>query len=573
MRTIHLNHMKLRDKLLLMYVLSVFIPIVMTNVVFYHVTTTNIHNQKIRDANRALENIRESFKVIVDQAAGLSYSFYADRIFNEYIARRYNGASDYVDAYNSYLKGQFSNSDRIIQSAYKVYTDNPTILSGYIEPLTDEIISSSWYSEFKSFSAPYPTLVSSDQSFSLIQRLDNYTKDFNQILKVDLDMKYISQSFSSNSFDGKVYLVDPQGRVQYSNDSDVNWTLKAVMFQDIPLPSKSKEFQTTYTGINYLEGWTLHGVVNQEIVLNEVRKSGSFVILLACINFVVPSVIIAAISRSLHVRLVRILKHMKKVRNQNFQTILHENGRDEIGQLTNEFNRMTERIDSLITDVYLADIQKKDLELRQQRAQLHALHSQINPHFLFNALESIRMRSVIKGEEETADIIHNMAKMFRKSISWTRDWITVGEELEVIRCFLEIQKYRFDEELEYDVQVDENALNFMIPKMIFLPFVENSSIHGIESVPEKGVIRVRIGVQSNKLKFTLEDNGIGMSPLQLEEIREYLAQDDLMGERVGMKNTFQRLKLIYQDRFIFHIHSVEREGTHIEIVLPLPTDQ
>ncbi|MCZ8517963.1 MULTISPECIES: cache domain-containing sensor histidine kinase [Paenibacillus] len=573
MRTIHLNHMKLRDKLLLMYVLSVFIPIVMTNVVFYHVTTTNIHNQKIRDANRALENIRESFKVIVDQAAGLSYSFYADRIFNEYIARRYNGASDYVDAYNSYLKGQFSNSDRIIQSAYKVYTDNPTILSGYIEPLTDEIKSSGWYSEFKSFSAPYPTLISSDQSFSLIQRLDNYTTDFNQILKVDLNMKYISQSFGSNSFDGKVYLVDPQGRVQYSNDSDVNWALQTVMLQDIPLPSKSKEFQTTYTGINYLEGWTLHGVMNQEMVLNEVRKSGSFVILLACINFVVPSLIIAAISRSLHLRLVRILKHMKKVKNQNFQTIPHENGRDEIGQLTNEFNRMTERIDSLITDVYLTDIQKKDLELKQQRAQLHALHSQINPHFLFNALESIRMRSVIKGEEETADIIHNMAKMFRKSISWTRDWITVGEELEVIRCFLEIQKYRFDEELEYDVQVDENALHFMIPKMIFLPFVENSSIHGIESVPEKGIIRVRIGVQSNKLKFTLEDNGIGMSPLQLEEIREYLAQDDVMGERVGMKNTFHRLKLIYQDRFIFHIHSVEREGTHIEIVLPLPTDQ
>lgn len=568
----HFNHVKLRDKLLLMYVLSVFIPIVMTNVVFYNVTSTNIRNQKVHDSGLALDNIKDNLRAVIDQAAGLSYSYYTDRTFNETIARRFTSAFDYVEVYNSYIKEAFANSDKNVQYAmsYKVYSDNPTILSGYIEPLTEEVKASGWYVQFQSYSASNPILIRSAQSLSLVQRLDNYTTNgFTQLLKIDLNMRTINQIFRSNGFDGKVYLADPLGRVQISSGSEAGWDSQPVLIQDIPLPQRSVQFKAAYTGISYLENWTIFGVMNKEVFLREVRKSRSFVILLASINFVVPSIIIAAMSRSLHVRLVRILKHMKKVRNQNFQTIPHEDGRDEIGQLTNEFNRMTVRINDLINDVYIADIQKKDLELKQQQAQLHALHSQINPHFLFNTLETIRMRSVIKGEDETADIIHNMAKMFRKSISWSRDWITVAEELDVIHSFLEIQKYRFDDEFEFEIKADHGALLCRIPNMVFLPFVENASIHGIESVPEKGIIRIRISVEGKTLKFYLEDNGKGMPQTRLEEIRRYLNEDDVMGEQVGIKNTFYRLKLYYQNRFTLTIHSEEGKGTHIEIVLPL----
>ena len=576
MNKIHLNNMKLRDRLLLMYILSVFLPLVMTNVVFYHVTTTNITNQKVRDATHALESIKGSVKAIVDQAAGLSYSFYADRTFNDYLSQQYASSYEYVDAYDSYLKHAFSDSDKHLlgPAQYKVYTDNPTILTGYIEPLTDEVKQSGWYIQFNSFFVPHATLISSDRSFSLIQRLDNYySNGFNQILKIDLDISAILHYFYNSSFDGNVYLVDPSGKVQFTNDAGIDRTMSAVHFRDLPIPSGAEHFTTAYAGTNYLDGWTLHGVVDREVVFQEVQKSRSFILVLASINFAVPSIILAAMSKSLHVRLQRILKHMKKVKNQHFQLIPHEEGRDEIAQLTNEFNRMTEQISSLIHDVYRVEIQKKNLELKQQQAQLHALHSQINPHFLFNALESIRMRSVIKEEEETADIIHNMAVMFRKSISWSREWIELREEVAVIRSFLEIQKYRFDEEFDYDIQVDEEALNWKVPMMIFLPFVENASIHGIESVPQIGIIRVRISVQADKLKFTLEDNGTGMSPKKLDEIRRYLTQDDVMGERVGMKNTYHRLKLIYQDRFTFHIHSKEDKGTRIEIRLPAHVEE
>lgn len=567
--------MKLRDKLLLMYVLSVFIPIVVTNVVFYQVTTANIRSQKTRDAGVALQNLKNELRVTIDQGVGLSYSLYVDPVFNDTLSRSFASHSEYIRAYNSYLRGEFSGQLSQGIRWYQVYTDNPTILSsGYIEHLTEAVRMSSWYKQLQDTSVPYPTLIATDQMLSLVQRLNNMdTGGVEQLLKIDFNMDLLKEQFRNSGFDGKVYLVDPGGHVRFSNDPKSADAPIGEVYSNLEFPNKTIRFERVYSGINYLEGWSLQGVMDEEIVLQEVRKSRSFVVWLACINFVLPSIIIAAMSRSIHVRLVRILKHMKKVKTQNFQTIPPEDARDEIGQLTTEFNRMTETIRSLIDEVYLADIQKKDLELKQQQAQLHALHSQINPHFLFNTLESVRMRSLIKGEKETAKIVHHMAKMFRKSISWNQHDVTVKEELELIESFLQIQKYRFGEKLQVHIEADPTALNYRIPKMVILPFVENASIHGIESTPGEGIIRLVVIKDGQELQIRLEDNGIGMSDAKLQELLQYMDQNTDMGEHVGMKNAYSRLKLCYKDRFSFSIQTAEGRGTCIQIRLPLDEDE
>ncbi|MFD2877163.1 sensor histidine kinase [Paenibacillus rhizoplanae] len=123
------------------------------------------------------------------------------------------------------------------------------------------------------------------------------------------------------------------------------------------------------------------------------------------------------------------------MKTQQFQTIMHGESRDEIGQLTLEFNSMIMQIKALINDVYLTEIQKKSLELERRKAQLNALQSQINPHFLFNALETIRMRSLLKQENETAKIIQSMAMILRSSLTWNKEWVSVEEELGFILCF------------------------------------------------------------------------------------------------------------------------------------------
>ncbi|WP_159887615.1 cache domain-containing sensor histidine kinase [Paenibacillus puerhi] len=575
MRTFHLNHVKLRDKWLLIYVLSVFIPIVLTNVIFYHVTTTNIRNQKVRDATLALEKTKSELQSVIDEAAGISYLLYSDPVLNEGLNRDYPTQLDYVEAYNTQLRAIFDKYNQVNQTIkwIGVYTSNPTILaSGNIRQITESVRYEEWYKTYTRISAPYPTLLHTGDEFSLVLRMNNFSSDSNiKILKIELNMNSWSQKFNNSTFDGQLYLVNPDGLIEYSDDSALDWKSGRTPITSLVDDRQTLKFEMPYTNSNYLGGWSLQGSMNESVVLEEVRKSRGFVIYLACLNFFIPTFIIASMSRSIHVRLVRLLRHMKKVKNQNFEAIPNEEYRDEIGQLTAEFNRMTFRIKTLIDDVYVAEIQKKDLELKQRQAQLHALHSQINPHFLFNALETIRMRSLIKGEGETAKIIQSMAKIFRKSISWGRDWVSVREELELIECFLDIQKYRFGDKLEYRIHVDPAAYERNIPKMTFLPFVENASIHGIESSPGKGLIEIRIEIEQDELVFTLKDNGSGMPADKLEEIDRYLKQDDSMGDRVGMKNAYYRLLLCYKHAFGFHIESEEGVGTLVQLRLPSDT--
>ncbi|CAM4464858.1 sensor histidine kinase [Paenibacillus tarimensis] len=568
-----LHNIKLRDKFLLMYLVSVFIPIVLTNVIFYQVTTNNIKSQKTRDADIAIEQLQRELRAVIDEAAGISYLYYIDPILSEHMDKHFTTKVEYVEAYHTQLRAVFNKSEQAYKTIREttVYTDNPTIMaSGPIRPLTPDVTGTDWYQVFLRTRVSYPVLIQSGGVFSLVQRLDlKESGSYSSLVKIDLNMDTVRQLFLNTGFQGKLYFTGQDGTIHYTNDWDMDWRGRSIVLADVRTPDKSIHFTKAYSNNNYLNGWSLHGIMDERTMLADVHKSGTFVIYLACINFLLPSLIIAAISRSIHVRLVRILRYMKRVKHQHFETIPEADSKDEIGQLTVAFNRMTETIHSLINDVYVADIQKKDLEIKRRQAQLHALHSQINPHFLFNALETIRMRSLIKGEAETARTVHHMAKIFRKSISWSRDWVTVREELELIECFLEIQKYRFGDKLQYQLTVEDAVLEQHIPKMIFLPFVENASIHGIEGSPGMGLIVIQMGISNDSLVFRLSDNGIGMAEGKLNELLVYMQQDDHMGDHVGMKNAYYRLKLCYKETFDFHIESKQGSGTTVIIRLPL----
>lgn len=575
MRKFHFNDIRLRDKLLIMYVLSVFIPIVLTNVIFYQVTTANIKNQKIRDANITLEKTKNELQTVFDEAVGISYHFYLDSGFNEIIDREYESAIDYIEAYEAYLRGALSIYSQTYASVGKltVYTSNPTILtSGNIERITDEIRQEGWFRVLGETRMRNPFLYQDGGSFSMLQALNHYdpASENIHVLKIDLNMGEINTLFRHSAFDGDLYLIGPDGSITYSTNDGADWRSGRMTLDDLPAQADMITFRQPLSNGEYMKDWSMHGVMNEKTVLEEVYKSRSFVLYLALINFVIPTLIIALISNSLHARLVRILKHMKMVKSGSFEPIPKAETRDEIGQLTMEFNRMTNRIRTLIDDVYIADIEKKDLELKRKQTQLRALHSQINPHFLFNALETIRMRSLMKGEKETAKIILDMSKIFRKSISWGRDWVPIHDELELIVCFLEIQKYRFGDKLEYMIHVDETLRDFTIPKMIFLPFVENASIHGIEKSPRKGLITIDIRQTGETLVFSIVDNGIGMDEEKREDILRYLQQEEDAGrENVGMKNAYSRLRMCFKEEFDFKLESEPGSGTNVEIRLPM----
>lgn len=587
-RKFGIHHIRLRNKMMIVYIFCVFLPILITNIVFYQVTSENVKRQNLEDTKRALVQIKNHFLTELDGAINVSSGFFTDNKLNELLETEYGKPADYVEAYDSYFR-RILNSYTPIYAAVqniKIYLDNPTLLhSGGIGYLSPEIKQTEWYkalggpsSNATAFvrSAREDLLVTSGtdvnlDTFSIVRRM-NYFDSLNgweKVLKIELKMSTIQAIFANLNVQGDVYLVNGQGEIIYTNNPELDAFKVRQVFDELQHPSGSVLLRTSYPPGSMLDDWELIAVVSEKEIFSELRKSREFVYWMAGINLIVPTLIIAWIARSITARLGNILRHMKRVKNQHFDTIHHEETQDEIGQLTGEFNRMTLQIRSLINDVYVADIRQKNLELERRKAQLNALQSQINPHFLFNALETIRMRSVIKKENETAKIIHNMAKLFRSSLTWKRDMVTVREEMEFVNCFLEIQQYRFGDRLTFQLYVDSEAEGKLIPKFVYLPFVENACIHGVEQVKKGGHIELNISCDNDMIRFSIRDNGGGMTQEQIDRIRLYLAEEEELGERIGVQNVIYRLKLIYGNEFEFELDSEEGQGTTVRIGIPI----
>ena len=225
--------------------------------------------------------------------------------------------------------------------------------------------------------------------------------------------------------------------------------------------------------------------------------------------------------------------------------ISYVRGKDEIGSLMSNYNRMVARTNELIQIVYKNKIKEQEMLVERQNAELLALHSQINPHFLFNALESIRMHSLLKNEYETADMVEKLALMQRQYVEWGND----------------------------SVEIRRDCLDIKIPKMTVVTFVENACVHGIEAKTAPGWIFVRICQKQKALYLEVEDTGCGMDASQMQELKERMlnASIDMLkdGGRVGIINACLRLKMVFGEQVAFDIEGEQGVGTTVSIRMPL----
>jgi two-component system sensor histidine kinase YesM len=269
-------------------------------------------------------------------------------------------------------------------------------------------------------------------------------------------------------------------------------------------------------------------------------------------------------SNALTSRLKLLVKNMSKIKDGKFDVFVSSDKDDEIGDLSRSFKSMVNRINNLINEVYLLEIKKKE-------AEINALQSQINPHFLFNTMESIRMNLWKKDDFETSEIVQKFAQLLRKSIDWASDGIELKKEIELVATYLDIQKYRYREKLEYVIQIDDELNNYIIPKFTLQPIVENAIYHGIEMKKGKGRVTISSQVSEQGLKVIVKDDGIGMDEDKLSTVRKQISSpmEEDRKTRIGIRNVHQRLKLYYGETYGVSIYSNKNTGTVVEILLPL----
>ncbi|MFD3261267.1 sensor histidine kinase [Paenibacillus lentus] len=565
------NDLRLKNKLMILYFVAVFIPIALTNTIFYTMTANYVRTEKIKDLKLSLEGNKDNFRKTIDSIISFSTVIYTDGSLVGALDHTYGSEAEVLTAYSEVLNpsiNRFVPMNKQFYNAY-LYTDNTTLIhSGMLNFIDRETEQQDWYRATVAPSRSRKWMIYThsqpDPSYiSVIRELDFYKlySTYRKILKIDILPEYLQNTLFDQTFPGKLYLLNPQGDIVYSSEENLPQRLSDTVQQDMTV------IFSVFDGVDYLQGWQIAGVYPNSVIERSLLDSRKFIVYLTLANFIFPSLLILGFTRSLSKRLGLLFKGIRWVQNQRFDLLKTERANDEIGQLTEEFNKMTTRIDGLIHDVYIA-------ELNRRQAQFNALQSQINPHYLYNTLDAVRMSCVTKGEEETAHMIKLLGRGFRRSLSWEQDMIPLQEELEFVMDYLEIQQFRYGQRLLHNLEVDERVLDIPIPKMSILPLVENACIHGIEHLECQGTITVLAVQSGTEAHIQVQDNGIGIEPNRLVQLLGSLESSRSMesyadGKHVGLKNVHARLKWHFADDFKLSITSDHSMGTTVEIKIPV----
>ncbi|NDI35931.1 sensor histidine kinase [Chengkuizengella sediminis] len=263
-------------------------------------------------------------------------------------------------------------------------------------------------------------------------------------------------------------------------------------------------------------------------------------------------------------RIQSIEQSIKKVQTGDLNVRIPENNnqRDELSTISNSFNKMLEELNRYIDIVFVSEIKQKEAEMR-------ALQSQIDPHFLYNTLEAIRMKAIADGNKTTSEMIVLLTKMFRYSMK-NHDEVTIEDEISHVKSYLNLFQIRYPNRLNVVYEIPEHILAYPIPKFILQPIIENYILHGLRKDEYSNLLTIHIEEQKKTLSIRIQDNGIGIESDRLEKIREMLNDESEVLDSLGLSNVHQRIRLKFGDGYGLEINSVEHRGTEVTINILVP---
>lgn len=330
-----------------------------------------------------------------------------------------------------------------------------------------------------------------------------------------------------------------------------------------------RKFELTWEDTDYyvcgqyngLTGWKTFSIVSLSDFFPQSGELRSMVFTMVAAAVLMAAIVILLLSYTFTRPIGRLMAAMKEMETGNFKIQVEEKGRDELGRLTRSFNFMARQTDRLVKEVY----QEK---LAQKNAELEALQAQINPHFLYNTLDTINWQLIDIGADDISDIVVSLGDILKYSIHGKDVLVPLEEEIRYIESYLCIQKSRLEARLETSMEIQRGARSCMVPKLILQPVVENAILHGIEPMKEGGRIQITAGLEGSDLLITVEDNGPGMDEAQLKACREMLEREEGAADSIGMRNVHRRLRLYFGEKYGLTVESGRQKGTRVMLHMP-----
>ncbi|MFC0215396.1 sensor histidine kinase [Paenibacillus chartarius] len=590
-----------RHKLMFASIVCIVLPSVLSFSIYNYLTEGAVRKQAVYNSQESLKLVDGYVANLLKSMLNIANMIQMDSDMNSYFKQRVYGQAQKWDSYT-----RFTAEDRVrkqlVSLAYAgiwgresrnsyvtVLLNDGTYFTSYptdeYDPL--DLTKEPWFTELQSLRgfqshwiSSTPTLFASEKKsnpyqISVVRTLRGDASDIYGIVIVTIMENQVNQMFERLVQKEEVMMVDGSNRIISHRDSSKIGQTVSFLNNHEPraaseiIPIEHENYLVTELPTQFA-GWKLVSMQPYESAIVDINSIFTKVFVFQLASFLMFLLLLIYLMRKFTIPLVRLGKVAATVQRGNLDVRSNIRGPDEIGRLGYSFDQMLDKVKEMILEVSAT-------QARKRKAELAMLQAQISPHFLFNVLNSIRMKIMYRGDHESAEMVGSLSKLLRMTISQDKNDIPLHEEIELVTDYMKLMNMRQKEKAELQVAVAAEALLVKVPRFCLQPLIENAIIHGLNR--RAGTIRVEADMGERVLQLSVKDSGTGMNAEELEALRLKIvtAQSDENEARkehggyfsgIGLANVYERMKMTFGEAFRMHIQSAEGEGTAIIMSIP-----
>jgi two-component system, sensor histidine kinase YesM len=592
----YIANLSLKKKLLLTYFILIILPLGLLTSISYKRVSETVHTQTMHSARQVFDQASFFLSSKIDKAVDTSDSIILNKeindIFKRTVKTEYEVPKQIDDLtkmtlfFRNLIRDGDVNGIKLYAKSGLIYSSEDT-RDGLLESeenidfySVEAVKGENWYKLLGGYNGKimwcpswYFKYSGSDEQpvISAVRMVKNPNKLSENVgvLRIDILEKSVFDIIKDAKITnmGIVYIEDDQGVILSS--STLEETEKWSWVKSFYTGYKSKEFKTVelngqkvIVGVRAINNtnWRMVSIIPlQEILMPGLGLRNEMFVLTFLIG-IIAYLLAYYISNSSTKRIAQIIRRMKRVQNGDLDVIITKHGRDELGELIENFNFMIKKMTQLIEDQYRNGQEVKSAELK-------ALQAQINPHFLYNTLDLINWMAIRNKVPEIGQMVHALAKFYKLSLSKGKDIITIEDEIAHVQTYVEIQNKRFDNGIKLELDIDDAIHEYKTLKILLQPIIENSILHGIlQKESRAGTIKLSGRIEESGIVICIEDDGVGMSE---EKVRDMLQADNAeKNHGYGVKNINERIKLYFGNQYGLTYASIPGEGTRVVMHIP-----
>ena len=591
----YFDNINIRTKFIISFVIAVLVPVIILGIYFINKLTQLTIDYTVHNFNMETDRLERNVTEVLETAKDIADRFYIDEKLQGILIKNFTSLLEMTETLKSYTEFDYYTQIHSEIAAVRIYTTNSTIQENWrFMRITAEVESSLWYSKavngrgkaswsFHHDNQTGRTLLRLSRTMPLIEGKPI------SVLTVDINTSAITRLLEEEVFISLLlldisYSEYPQYITAGGNGLGTSGLqVKNFLINGYELATRDNnfikvnnhEYYRIIRKMDYADFLSAYFLISFFPVsrLKENQENMFFLgLILILICLMVSTILILIFTHYGLIKRIHFLHtEMEKIVAGDLGISLKLEGQDEIGRLSQDIDKMIQDLKALISKVYEADLQKKEFEIEQKNMQFKLLASQVNPHFFFNSLEMIRAKALSHRIDDLNKIVKGLGKIMRRSLDIQHNLVTIESEIEFIRHYLGIQKYRYEDKLLYAINIDQGIYRERIIPHLLQPIVENAIVHGMENKIEVCTININSIIENAKLIISIRDDGVGIEKKELERIKQSLLsyeKTDDGSHGIGLFNVHQRIKLYYGETYGIHIESKKYEGTKVDIILP-----